>query len=196
MYKMNRRERRSKLVRNVFTLSRYDEAVMSELGFLSEEDPEIILKTFIELKDNLSDPAYWSILTTIWNSYPTLGSSDVWAGLFSVVRDKRRKTLMSTKEFKMWDKLPKEIKLTRNVNGFDILYYMVPEAEQFRPELSTEMIRKEHVVAYFERRKEFLVVNRSKKLQLVTQDEDLGGIVIERNVEHIDLNEPTSIEHG
>lgn len=154
---MNRKERRSKNVRAIFMASRYDQAVATHLAKVSKDSPEVILDEFIKFKENLSDQGYWYILSTIWNSYPMLGTDEQWIALLKDQRHERKKSMMTPKEQKKFKRLPEQVLLVKSEDSRIFQYTLAQSSKLPKARNQIALIPKKWIIAYFAKRDEVLV---------------------------------------
>jgi hypothetical protein len=84
------------------------DSIISQKLIELEKTPEAIIY-FSQVCKELSDYAYWFFLSTLWVSYCGWSDLQLWKGLFSSERPKRKTSIMKPSEVMAFDTLPYNI---------------------------------------------------------------------------------------
>lgn len=150
-----------------------------------EGTPEAILR-FDELSEQLSDYAYWFVLSTLWVSYTGHTELQRWKRLFSSSRANKSISLMKPDELSELKKLPNKILAYRvhRRNETDWIAYTLDfntavrfAKEREVNEITVYKIKKNNVLSLFLRRGEFEVLvldkERVKQVRTIAIDESV-----------------------
>lgn len=168
----------SKDISTAFKFNKTDQKIMS-LIIKYEGSPEAIIE-FNNLSEELSDYAYWFLLSTLWVSYTGYSDLNLWKQLFSSKRSNKDISVMKPSELKVLKKLPSKLTLYRvhRPNEIDWIAYTldIEVAARFALErkvnkITEYKIKKRDVDFLFLRRGESEIIILDKSL--VTKVRDL-----------------------
>lgn len=158
-------------VSTAFVPNQTDNFIIRNL--LPYEGTPMAITKFKEYCNELSDYAYWFMLSTLWVSYSGFSDLELWKELFSSNRPNKSISLMKPDELSALRKLPNKIIVYRahRQKETDWIAYTLDKniADRFARERGTSEItaykvKKIDILAYFTRRgeQEIIVINKSK----------------------------------
>ncbi len=158
-------------VSTAFVPNQTDNFIIRNL--LAYEGTPMAITKFKECCNELSDYAYWFMLSTLWVSYSGFSDLELWKELFSSNRPNKSISLMKPDELSALKKLPNKITVYRahRQKETDWIAYTLDKniADRFARERGTSEItaykvKKIDILAYFTRRgeQEIIVINKSK----------------------------------
>lgn len=158
-------------VSTAFVPNQTDNFIIRNL--LPYEGTPMAITKFKECCNELSDYAYWFMLSTLWVSYSGFSDLELWKELFSSNRPNKSISLMKPDELSALKKLPNKITVYRahRQKETDWIAYTLDKniADRFARERGTSEItaykvKKIDILAYFTRRgeQEIIVINKSK----------------------------------
>lgn len=162
-------------VSTAFVPNQTDNFIIRNL--LPYEGTPMAITKFKECCNELSDYAYWFMLSTLWVSYSGFSDLELWKELFSSNRPNKSISLMKPGELAALKKLPNKIIVYRahRQKETDWIAYTLDKniADRFARERGTSevtayKVKKTDVLAYFTRRgeEEIIVINKSKVKKL------------------------------
>lgn len=153
-----------------FKWNPYDATVAKGLIKL-EKTPEAI-KYFAEKSEELTDYAYWFMLSNCWVSYSGFSDLDLWKKLFSSDRAKKKKSIMKPSELAALDHLPWFVTVYRahRPKENDCIAYTLNKDIAFRfarergvNTIKEYQVKKKDIAALFLRRREEEVIILDKE---------------------------------
>lgn len=168
-------------VSTAFVPNQMDNFIIRNL--LPYEGTPIAITKFKECCNELSDYAYWFMLSTLWVSYSGFSDLELWKELFSSNRPNKSISLMKPDELSALKKLPNKITVYRahRQKETDWIAYTLDKniADRFARERGTSEItaykvKKIDILAYFTRRgeQEIIVINKSKVKKIEEGQDD------------------------
>lgn len=128
---------------------------------------------FLDIEDQLTDYAYWYLLTTMWINESTIYPISTWKKLFSAKRANRLVSIMKPNELALYRKLPNKLILYRahSKNETDWISYTIDLETAFKfaemknvDEVVEYKIKKHDCYALFLRRDESEIICLNKDL--------------------------------
>lgn len=161
----------SRNISTAFVPNQTDNLIIKKL--LPYEGTPLAIVKFKEVCNELSDYAYWFMLSTLWVSYSGFSELELWKELFSSNRVNKSISLMKPDELSALKKLPNKLTVYRahRENELDWIAYTLDKkiAERFArergsSEVTTYKVKKSDVLAYFTRRgeQEIIIIDNKK----------------------------------
>ena len=158
-------------VSTAFVPNQTDNFIIRNL--LPYEGTPMAITKFKACCNELSDYAYWFMLSTLWVSYSGFSDLELWKELFSSNRPNKSISLMKPDELSALKKLPNKITVYRahRQKETDWIAYTLDKniADCFArkrgtSEITAYKVKKIDILAYFTRRgeQEIIVINKSK----------------------------------
>jgi hypothetical protein len=176
-----------------------DSRLMEEL--LRHEATPLAIVRFSEVCDQLTDYAYWFLLSSLWVSFSGWSDLGLWKRLFKSRRPNREISLMKPSELKVWRALPNWLTIYRahRTEETDWIAYTIDPvtaakfARQRNVDSITEYrVRKRDALALFLRRgeQEVLVLDKSlvqrvREIEVIIEGTERHKVLIEEAGEKV-----------
>lgn len=159
-------------MRNISTAFKYSASDAEIMKKLLVTNPDEQVDYFERISNQLSDYAYWFLLSTMWVKEAAIAPISEWKRLFSAKRPNRSISLMKPDEMVLFKKLPNKLTVYRaHADETDwISYTLNPQiAVKFANiknvnEVAEYKLKKHDCVALFLRRDEMEVLCMDKEL--------------------------------
>lgn len=100
-------------MRNVSTAFKYSESDAKLISAFMHTEPRNQMEFFRNIAEQLSDYAYWFLLSTMWVNESNVAPISVWKELFSSKRSNRSVSVMKPDELTAFKRLPSKLKVYR-----------------------------------------------------------------------------------
>lgn len=182
-------------MKNISPAFKYNKTDAGLIADLMLALPEKRIELFQKVADQLTDYAYWFVLSNLWVNDSRIAPIAVWKEMFSVKRASRDISLMKPDELKRLKELPNKLTVYRlhSKGETDWISYTLNIETAFAfsgikggGELVSYQLKKRDCLALFLRRGEAEIICLNK--EWAKRKQDLSAFSSARNREEIGIN--------